>query len=168
MAKTTIEFSLDANSINMALKKLEKYRDWLKNSAEEICYRLAYLGATKATVIYSKAAYTGVNDIKVVVSRDPEGYIITASGESLLFIEFGSGIKYGSGHPLAQEMGYGPGTYPGKGHWNDPSGWYLPKEKGGLHTFGNPPSPGMYEAGKTIREEVERISREVLSGGNRL
>ena len=36
MAKTTIEFSLDANSINVALKKLEKYRDWLKKSAEEI------------------------------------------------------------------------------------------------------------------------------------
>ena len=52
----------------------------------------------------------------------------------------------------------GPGTYPeGKGHWNDPKGWWLPKEKGGEHTYGNPPAAPMYDAVKTIEQKLLQI-----------
>ena len=81
----------------------------------------------------------------------------------MLFVEFGSGIKYGSGHPENAEYGMGPGTYPnGKGHWDDPHGWYLPKDKGGGHTYGNPPTMAMYDARKTIEQDLVRIVREVF------
>ena len=69
-------------------------------------------------------------------------------------------MTYGFGHPEAQEHGMGPGTYPdGKGHWNDPKGWYTP---GGQHTYGNPPAMPMYTARKTIEEELPRIVKEVF------
>ena len=90
------------------------------------------------------------------------GYTVRASGEDVLFIEFGAGARYGYGHPEAAENGMGPGTYPGKGHWDDPNGWTIPN---GQHTYGNRPGMPMYNAVKTIEQQIEQIVREVFAIG---
>lgn len=156
---------LSVNGISQLQKELKKYQSWQREKAKELAERLAMLGASAASIRFSRAVYTGVKDANVSVVAAPNGYTVKADGESVLVIEFGSGVTYGSGHPEASQYGMGPGTYPdGKGHWDDPRGWYLPKEKGGVHTYGNPPAMPMYEARKAIEQELPRIVREVFSG----
>lgn len=162
MKKIAIE--LNAHSINKAIKEIKKLDAEWDRKINEVLRRIAEIGATKASLGFSRAVYTGDNDVSVSVEPIENGYSIIASGETVLFIEFGSGVTYGYGHP--EPMEYGPGTYPGKGHWDDPNGWYLPKSKGGEHTYGNPPSAAMYRTGKELQQEILRIAREVFAGGS--
>lgn len=162
MKKITIE--LNPTSINKAIKDIRKLNAEWDRKIDEVTRRLAEIGATKASLGFSRAVYTGDNDVSISVEPIENGYSIIASGEAVLFIEFGSGVTYGYGHPAPKN--YGPGTYPGNGHWDDPKGWWLPKDKGGLHTYGNPPSATMYQTGKELQQEILRIAREVFTGGS--
>lgn len=150
--------------IDEALKAIEEQKQRINSKVKELCERCASLGATVASLRFARATYTGNKDVNVHVEEIPNGYVVKADGESVLFIEFGSGIKFsGSVHPESSEFGMGAGTYPkGKGHWNDPKGWYLPKEKGGGHTYGNPPTMAMYEARKEIELRLKEIVQEVF------
>lgn len=164
MSYKRVEVPLSVSGVQKLLDELQEYRRWQKEKAVELAQRLAMLGAAVASIGFSRAVYSGMRDANVSVEAIPGGYAVKADGESVLFIEFGSGITYGSGHPEAQEFGMGPGTYPeGKGHWDDPNGWWIPKSAGGGHTYGNPPAMPMYEARKQIEQELPRIVREVFS-----
>lgn len=163
MSRKRIVVPLSESGIQKIQDELSVYRKWQEEKARELAERLASLGATVASIRFSRAVYTGQKDVDVSVEEMPTGYKVKADGESVLFIEFGSGVTYGYGHPEAGEFGMGPGTYPdGKGHWDDPKGWYLPKSAGGGHTFGNPPAMPMYEARKSIEQELPRIVKEVF------
>lgn len=163
MSRKKIVVPLSESGIQKIQDELMVYRKWQEEKARELAERLAALGATVASIRFSRAVYTGKKDVEVTVEGLPNGYKVKADGESVLFIEFGSGVTYGYGHPEAGEFGMGPGTYPdGKGHWDDPKGWYLPKSAGGGHTFGNPPAMPMYEARKAIEQELPRIVKEVF------
>jgi hypothetical protein len=163
VSRKKIVVPLSESGIQKIQDELMVYRKWQEEKARELAERLAALGATVASVRFSRAVYTGKKDVEVTVEGLPNGYKVKADGESVLFIEFGSGVTYGYGHPEAGEFGMGPGTYPdGKGHWDDPKGWYLPKSAGGGHTFGNPPAMPMYEARKAIEQELPRIVKEVF------
>lgn len=145
---------------------LREWADDLKSKLDILCKKLAEMGATKVSLGYARAIYSGDTknkDIKVDVVRVSGGYQIVANGKSVLFVEFGTGITYGYGHPEAGKFGMGPGTYPdGKGHWNDPKGWWLPESAGGGHTYGNPPNPVMYRTAKELREAILEVAKEVF------
>ena len=134
-----------------------------EEKVRELCRRLAEYGLVLADASFSGAAYDGRKDVTVSVEENGNGYRIVAAGASVLFVEFGAGVTLGYGHPLAGAMGYGPGTYPGNGHWDDPGGWYLPKSKGGGHTYGNPPSKSMYQTAQDLRSEIASIAQEVFA-----
>lgn len=162
--KKKYTINLNPTSIDNFIKTLEQQKKWLKIKRDEICERLARIGLENATVRFSQAKYDGINDAIVTAEKIENGYVVRANGQSVLFIEFGAGSKYGYGHPDVQQ--YGPGTYPnGKGHWNDPKGWTVPKEKGGYHTYGNPPNAPMYNTLKQLEQELSKIVKEVLSNG---
>lgn len=164
MSYKKIVVPLSVSGIRRIQDELKEYQRWQKGKAKELAERLAMLGATVASIRFSRAIYTGEKDAVVTVEAVTNGYKVKANGESVLFIEFGAGITYGSGHPEAGQFGMGPGTYPdGKGHWNDPNGWWIPKSAGGGHTYGNPPAMPMYEARKAIEQELPRIVKEVFS-----
>ena len=153
-------------SIDDIINGLESYKRSLKVKADALVKALADMGATNVSLIYARTPYTGPKITDVTVEERGEGkYAIVASGQTVLFLEFGAGVTYGEGHP--NPMGYGPGTYPGKGHWNDPNGWYLPKSalgKSGIHTYGNAPSAAMYYTGKGLHQMVKQAAREVFGG----
>lgn len=160
----TIDVRLNADSIDSAIKQAEQYKKDVERKCSELCERLASMGATEISLSYSRAAYDGPKEIDIVVEQTGNArYAIKASGEAVLFVEFGAGITYGDGHPLNGKLGMGPGTYPGKGHWDDPRGWWIPKDRGGGHTYGNPPSMGMYNTAQDLRREVARVAMEVFS-----
>ena len=155
---------LSVSGIEQLQKAVGEYQKWQEQKTAELLDRLAMLGASTASIRFARATYTGLKNATVTVEPIANGYVIKAEGQSVLFLEFGSGIRYGSGHPENAEYGMGPGTYPdGKGHWDDPKGWWLPKNKGGGHTYGNPPAMAMYEARKSIEQELARIVKEVFS-----
>lgn len=153
----------DPKSVDNALRELEQYKKWVQEKEEILRHRLAMLGASVASIEFSRAIYSGANDVTVRVEENGKKATIFAEGSAVLFIEFGSGEKYGGGYPQAGKFGYGPGTYSdgpnGKGHWNDPDGWYYAH---GQHTFGNPPAMAMLHTRDAIVEQLTKIAREVF------
>lgn len=148
----------DYASVSRAKRSLEEYYADLIEKANTVCERLATIGAVRASLDFSRAIYNGTNDVEVTVEPIDNGYAIRATGNAVLFIEFGSGASYGYGHP--EPEGYGPGTYPGKGHWDDPNGWWYGNHE---HSYGNPPAAAMYHAKQDVLQEVQRIADEVFA-----
>lgn len=160
-----IKVSLSPSSIDAAIKQLEDYSKDLERKAQELCKRLADMGATSAKLSFSRLYYEYKGPIDLSVSVEERGnnkYAIVANGETVLIAEFGAGVTLGKGHPLDAKLGYGPGTYPGQKHAMTGKGWYLPKSKGGGHTFGNPPTMAMYNTGKELEAELLKVAREVF------
>ena len=163
MAKTIRINGLSEAAINAAAQELRRYASWVEQKETELRSRLASRGATVASIQFARAVYNGVNDVSVRVDDTGSVAVIYAEGESVAFIEFGSGERYGSGHPLAGQFGFGPGTWSegpdGKGHWNDPKGWWYGH---GQHSYGNPPAMAMVSARDAMVEDITQIAREVF------
>lgn len=164
MKKITVNV-MTGEGIDEALREIRARKQRINRKVKELCERCAVLGATVASLRFARTPYTGNRDVSVSVEETANGYVVKAEGETALVLEFGSGIRYGGGHPENGQYGMGPGTYPdGKGHWDDPKGWWIPKEAGGGHTYGNPPAMAMYEARKEIEQRLAELAREVFSG----
>lgn len=159
----------DPRDMQLATDEIAEYLADLQIKANEICERLATIGAVSASFGFRRAIYNGVNDTEISVEPIDNGYAIHARGNAVLFIEFGSGATYGYGHPEPEE--YGPGTFPGKGHWNDPKGWWFPKDSVSaqtgsdryVHSYGNPPAAAMYEAQQEVIRRIQEVADEVFA-----
>lgn len=169
---------VEINGIDALIKKLEAKRDSLEEKKRLFMERLAQIGFNTAYIGFSNAEYDGTNDVVVTAPEwvNADTIAVKANGSSILFIEFGSGIRFPE-HPLSDEFGYQHGTY-GKGQGANPKGWVykgdpgtggMPitdrqgKVKDGVYrTFGNPPARAMYEAGKQMRENMLKIAAEVF------
>ena len=155
--KKYIEVSLSEQGLRELENSLCEYQKWLAHKADELAKRLADMGATKAEINFDAAYYDGDEDHAITVEPIDGGYSVKASGRTVLFVEFGTGL-IGYGHP--ELHGMGPGTYPGKGHWNDPNGWWYAH---GQHSHGNPPNMPMYNTVKELEMELERVVKEVFA-----
>ena len=164
--KYTIQ--LNGKGIDAMIRGVGAYQKWLVRKSNELARRLAEMGVVNASIEFSRAFYVGNNDTQMSLERRGDGrYAVVAQGEAVLFIEFGAGLlaQQGGGHP--EPHGFGAGTYPGKGHWDDPNGWYLPKDKwqadGTKHSYGNVPAMAMYGTVKELERELDRVVREVFA-----
>lgn len=160
----TIKLGFDSASIAKALQELQGYQLWLREKTEALAFELTARGLDISAMSFERAQYDGPRDDIVydVEDRGDGVFAIIVDGETAIILEFGAGVKYGYGHPQANEFGFGPGTYPGQTHAMDPKGWWLPKSAGGGHTYGNRPSMSMYNTAKTLREQLAEIAREVF------
>lgn len=153
----------DKKSIDSAIKELARYKAWMLEKEELLRQRLANIGAEVARIEFGRAVYDGTNDVTVRVEDNGKSATIYAEGSAVAFIEFGSGAKYGGGHPMNAQFGTGPGTYSdgpdGKGHWNNEKGWYYAH---GKRSYGNPPAMAMVHARDAILEQYTQIAREVF------
>lgn len=159
----TIHVELNPASIDAAIKKLEDYRQDLDRKAGLLCERLADMGAMYAEWNFSGVLYAGDIDYSITVNRiDDMHYSVLANGQSVLFMEFGAGVKHGYGHPMADQFGMGPGTYPGQKHAFDPNGWWFNQGGNKIHTYGNAPGMPMYNAAKDLEKEITKVAQEVF------
>lgn len=157
------------SNIAVVIRQLEQYRNTMEDKKKRLLEELAEIGVDIANVSYETMLYDakgGERDVMVNYDWiDGSTLVITASGKDVLFMEFGSGALFGDGHPLAEDFGYGPGTWSnnealgGKGHWDDPNGWYY---EHGKKSWGNPPHKGMYDAAQRMREAIADKAREVF------
>ena len=166
--KRKIYVALTPKSIDRAVKYIRVYEKEFKAKCKELCSRLADIGVTKVSFGYAGATYQGKRDIRVRTIVRGYKYTLQVKGVAAVVIEFGAGVTQGYGHPLANELGVGPGTFPdAKGHWDNPDGWFIPKDKvesgdWQRKTYGNPPAQVMYNTAKELAEEIENIAREVF------
>lgn len=138
------------------LAHLDRIQDAIKTDVPNKVNKEVEDRAKGAVNAYA-AAQHGHTDISVepVVRSDNE-WAIVASGETLLFIEFGTGIIYPHNNPIDH-----PYNYPGS--WSVDHGQYLTdseklaRYKGGwplangVISYGNPSANVMYQTGKSIR-----------------
>ena len=154
--KKVYTIDLSTSGINELQQGLKEYDKWLRRKSDELAKRLADMGAVKAELNFAAAYYDGDEEHAITVEPIDGGYSVKASGRTVLFVEFGTGL-IGYGHP--ELHGMGPGTYPGKGHWDDPNGWWYAH---GQHTYGNPPNMPMYNTVKELEQELARVVKEVF------
>lgn len=172
MKKRVIKVELSQKGIDKAIKELNDYKKWLKDCTEKFLKALADEGAQIATAKFQRAVYDGTNDVKVSVENREENTVaVVAVGSAVLFIEFGTGVKYPDNHPEAGKNGFTRGGY----------GYYLGRLKNGwrytgnpgsngevitsgehageVHTYGNPVNMSMYQTVRELEEHFEEIAR---------
>lgn len=162
MKQITIELSPE--SCKKALGEVRKYKKAINPKLDEVCRRLAEIGAEEARRRF--AIGSGHGNGGVVVDppvKTENGYKIVASGHDVYFIEFGTGFNagtaYGDGLPETSVP-----VYPGS--WSETHAevfstygfWYYRGEK----LQGTEAEMPMYYAGKAIRENEKRIIKEVF------
>ena len=152
----------DKASINAAIKQVHEYKKDFLAKEKIFVKRLGEIGVTVATTGFAVADYDGNNDVTVRLEWNGNRAVVIAEGETVGFIEFGTGIRNSEWDNSG--MDYTPprhGTY-GKKHGAWPNGWYFKPGEGAVqHTFGNHPAEAMRTARDVMIERIIRIAREV-------
>ena len=149
-------------SINAAIKQIQQYQKAFQAKEAEFVRRLKELGVSVASVGFATADYDGVNDVLIAETQNGNRAAIIAYGETVGFIEFGTGVKYPEWDSSSTD--YTPpkhGTC-GKGKGANPKGWWFSTSPGSAQrTYGNPPAEAMLGARNSMIEQVVQIAREV-------
>lgn len=153
----------DKKSIDAAIKKVQQYEKDFRAKEIEFVRRLKEIGVSVAETGFALADYDGVNDVLIAESQNGTRAVVIAYGETVGFIEFGTGVKFREYDSSTTE--YTPpkhGTY-GKGKGKNPHGWFYKQGDGAAarHTYGNPPAEAMLAARDEMIQRVAQIAREV-------
>lgn len=174
MGKKVIRISLSEKDIDRAIKELEQYKreiirktELLRTRIAERIANLAQSGFNGAVVDDLTGGSGGARkaDVRVSIDERENVSVIIAAGEDAVWVEFGAGMFHngstgGSPHPKGSELGFTIGGY-GKGMGKRQTwGFY---EDGELRlTHGTPAVMPMYNALKTVCEEITSIAKEVF------
>lgn len=147
----------DTASIQSAINTLNQY---VQTTVPTLCMAIAQHGVGVARPIFDSATYDGTNDVTVQAQQTSNGAAVHASGNAVLFIEYGAGAIYPN-YPGVDPYGRGSWSMGpnGKGHWNDPNGWYYAH---GKKSWGNPPAAAMFHAEQSMNNNAQRIAKTVL------
>ncbi len=176
-----IDIPLSVTAIQRVIDELND-KTFYSRLANAILNRLTQIGIEKARIKFANAKYAGeLKPVDITATVSGNKAEIRASGEQVLFIEFGTGIKYET--PYMEEYGFFAGMY-GNGRGNDPWGWWyrgtpqdndppdteiakrfrkdgsVKERPGWMHTHGNPANMPMYETQKELEGELVNIVRE--------
>ncbi len=153
----------DETSITRAVEQLKQFEREFAEKEKEFVRRLLDIGVSVAETGFSLAEYDGVNDVRITRTQNGSRAALIAYGETVGFIEFGTGVRYPEYDSSTTE--FKPpahGTY-GQGKGANPKGWFFNQSEGaaGRHTYGNPPAEAMLTARDVMVERVVQIAREV-------
>lgn len=161
-----MDITIDLGNLGKALQDIEAYKKQFEASVTETVKQATEIGKAEAEMRFSVAEYDGPRDVKVTSTVRKKTGTVTASGEKVLFIEFGTGLEAENPRDIPTDFyssAYLPGSWSegpqGKGHWDDPKGWYY---EHGKRTKGNPANKCMYDAAKEVERNVGKIAREVF------
>jgi len=171
MKKTVISFGLSEREIGKAIKELEQYKkELIRKTAllrEKVANRIAELAQSGFNgAVVDDVLKGGVKTAQVTVSlsNTDDVSLVIANGEDAVWVEFGAGVYHNgsagaSPHPKGSELGFTIGGY-GKGMGKkDVWGYYEGDEL--RLTHGTPAIMPMYNAVKTVCDEIADIAREV-------
>ena len=173
MSKTTIEFSLNATSINKAIRELEKHKQdvirkselFRKRVAEKISdYSASGFNGAIVDDITAKSGGARMANVSMSIEDGDGVSIVIANGEDAVWVEFGAGVYHNgaagsSPNPYGQELGFtigGYGTNGTKKTWGFYEGDQL------IITHGTPATMPMYNAVQRVVQDMATIAREVF------
>ena len=170
-----IHMSLNADSIDAAIKEIRDYAKWIERKAGELRERLAYFIAKDASAVFNSAVaeddlVEGVITGSVDVTVDTQGEnitIVTANGTDAVFMEFGAGVYFNgdvgsSPNPWGADLKFVIGSY--SSHKPDKEVWGYYGDDGQIHlTHGTPASMPLYNAVQSVANDYVRIAKEVFS-----
>ncbi|MBR1749978.1 MAG: hypothetical protein IJ740_18950 [Ruminococcus sp.] len=153
-----VKVYLTPKSLQKAIDEIKTYKKWLLEKTQEFLDELGKQGVDIAHARFEKAEYDGTKDFAVSLeTRDEKTVAIVAIGQSVLFLEFGTGVVYKDDHPEKPNGILARGTY-GKGHGKQQTWGFYGDDKG---------SHGKYATTKLKTGEiVEKIPHVVLTHGN--
>jgi len=156
-----ITISLSTVGCDKALKELEKFRKEIKPKLNEVCRRLAELGAEEARRIVSMVdPMEGNTDVTISTHPIENGWAISASGADVYFVEFGTGDMATSTHGFDVSVPVYPGSWSeGHGQKYSVNGYWWYNGQMLTETYSYAP---MFRADRIIRENVRKISKEVF------
>ena len=175
MKKETIKIKLNDHDINLAIKELQTYKKWIKEKTHKLLNTLSEEGLQIASVKFDNAIYDGTNDVACKIEQRGDNKVaILAIGSAVLFIEFGTGIRYPNNHPEATKYGMIHGKY-GYGLGKFSKGWRYKgnpgtnceiitsgKHAGEVHTYGNPANMSLYLTINELEDKFEKIAKKVF------
>ena len=171
-----IDIELSPQGVRKAIVEYKAWRKDFEAKCAELVRELGREGVEIARMGFETAVYDGTNDVQVEMQEKGDYTVaVVATGEAVLFIEFGTGVTYPDTHPEAGQLGMARGGY-GLGQGSNIWGWtydgdpgtngmviYTGFAKGRVHTFGNPANMSMYNAKSELEEKLESIARRVFS-----
>lgn len=174
MSKTVIKITeLSEDSIEQAIKEVEKYKKDFEKKCNELCRRLAEKIQDEAQRGFSGAIVDDLTDksggakmasVLVTTSESDGVFKVTAEGEDAVWCEFGAGVYHNgsagsSPNPYGIDLGFTIGGFGANGkkeYW----GFY---DNGELKiTRGTPASMPMYRAVQTAIQDIDKLAKEVF------
>jgi len=154
-----IKITLDSESIDNAIKKIDRYKNSLQKKAEEVLSQLAVMGMEVVNYAYGDEEY----EISCIVNGN--NAMIIAEGSEVVFLEFGTGV-YTEDHTYEMETEGLPPIFAGSYSQTEGSGqfragheyWYYNHRK----YVGSIPLRGFYMASKEIKEQAVNVAIKVF------
>lgn len=160
-----MQVKLSVASIRSAIRLLEERRDRLAEQQKEFINRLAEIGVLIAEIEFTNAYYDDrPHRWNLKVEDTKTGCKIVASGQDVMFIEFGSGVYHNTdGYPGERPAGIvGIGEY-GKGYGKRNAWAYVDEQSGEKFiTRGIPAAAPMWKASTEIKQAIQKVAREVF------
>lgn len=160
-------------SINNAIRELQDYKRFIHNQIPVFIQRLAERGIEIYKVKWDVAYYDGTkgNPSVTIEKKNDKSSAVVSVGDTVLFVEFGTGIVYPQAHPDPLSQKYPPGSY-GK-HQALNGVWIYEGEPGDngsvdkerpnmVWTHGNPANATMYDTVEQLKFEFNKIAKEVF------
>lgn len=178
-----ISVKIDTSGFDDLIKQIENLPKWYEEKADEFVKKLAKYGVKVGNREFKQATYAGTNDVKVTWDKDGKGSaIIRATGKTVLFIEFGTGIHMPDAEEARADIVSGDVVRHGeyrKKRGRNKRGWYYPLENGlgenpplrtekssklggTIHTYGNPANASFYLTKIQMEQKIADIAKEVF------
>lgn len=169
----SIDMTLDAKSIEGAMREIRHIRDQLVEAMNDLIRKLADEGVkeAKAQVASMDAVDTGELERSIYGYYDPEsriGYVIAGAAHAF-YVEYGTGpVGEDNPHPEPERAGWdyniGPTIHQNEQHPEWGVGWWYPGDDGKPHwTQGQPSRPFMYNTMVWLEEAARVLGRTILS-----
>lgn len=166
-----MKISFEGKLFDKAINDIDKMSEHLQYSAvDKFCRNLADVGMNAAAEAFTET--TPSWDKVPYLSYEYTERTIVASGEDLLFVEFGTGLFQKKKHEKAEEFGFTPASYStdhaqflvrGSKNWETANKFGHkdmfpmddPSTKKKIWTEGNDPAQGMTKAMDAMRAKIK-------------
>lgn len=168
-----ISFGLSEQEIDRAIKELEEYKREFLRKCEELRLRVAERIREKSQEGFNNAIVDDLlpdsggarmAQVSVVTENSDDVTLVIAQGTDAVWVEFGAGVYHNgsvgsSPNPYGSTLGFTIGSFGDNGRkktW----GFY---ENGDLKlTHGTPATMPMFNAAKSVLDEINDIAKEVF------
>lgn len=160
---------MNPSTIDDAIEAIEDLKEKLDRLNENM-ERLAEIGVRVAEDAFTMAALdASVEPVSVTCKMNKDGFVITARGREVAYLEFGAGVFFNGTEPYEGERPEGIDPIGGHDTITGSSisqgifdSWSYKDGNKTVVTHGIPAAQGMYLAQKAMAEEAKKIIKEIF------